>query len=220
MKQLTVVLTIALLAVMMMAVTGCSKEDSEDNMEQKQALVKDKIVGVWRNGVYWVSFSESGYASAFLELDGNEIINEGDYRLSGDTIITKSSPWWHETPYTVNHVTDTKISMTVEYFTPGWHDLPIRKGTVVLKRCQDTPCERHDGLAGKIFYAIMYSNTFEKEKYKFDDNEYKTINGTTPYVFFPPFLYTPGKIGKLSDLDRDTVTYELISPNSLEPSSL
>ena len=57
-----ILVTLALVMGMMLA--GCSKEDGSEeledrnnSMEQTSALTKEQIVGVWRNGDYWVSFS-------------------------------------------------------------------------------------------------------------------------------------------------------------------
>ena len=201
MKQ---VLFMAVLAAGML-LAGCAKEESDD-MEGKQTLTKEQIVGVWRNGDYWVSFSESGYASTFLKLKDLEIINDGDFRLSGDTIITKSSPWWHETPYIVNHVTNSEISMTVTFAYPT-QPSSRRTDTVILQKSMDVPCDRNDGLARKFIYL-------NGRKCRFDDNEYKTIDRQLAYVFYKPFLYFGRFIGELSDFDKDTVTCKPVIRNN------
>lgn len=207
MKQ---VLFMAMLAAGML-LAGCAKEEengveTKGNAEQQQTLTKEQIVGVWRNGDYWVSFSESGYASAFLKLIDKEFVNDGDYRLSGDTIITKSSPWWHETPYIVNYVNNSEISMTITFAYPA-ESSSKRTDTVILQKCMDVPCERNDGLARKYFYR-------NGRKCRFDDNEYKTIDGEVAYVFYMPLLYIGGTIGELSDLEKDTITYKPVIRNN------
>lgn len=63
----------ALMAGMMLA--GCSKSDDEPSPQYK--LTKDNIVGVWRSGDYWVSFSSDGYMSAYLS---DKCIAEGGHR--------------------------------------------------------------------------------------------------------------------------------------------
>ena len=208
-----ILLTMTLVAGMMLA--GCAKEESSEESrkgnDMEQTLTKEQIVGVWRSGDYWVSFSESGYASAFLRLGDLEMIDDGDYRLNGDTIITIASPWLlYETPYIVNSVTDTELSLTVEHVEPGVPDTR-RKGTVVLQKSQISPCERNDGLTGKVFY---FSNgVIENKKFEFD--KFKTINGE-PYVYLVPniyFLYHTGGgicIGELSNLDNDTITFKKV----------
>ena len=211
MKQ---VLFMAMLAAGLM-LAGCGKEDTNDiETKQQQTLTKEQIIGVWRNGDYWVSFSESGYASAFLKLGDLEMIDDGDYRLSGDTIFTMASPWLlFETPYAVNYVTDTEISLTVEHVEVGVSDTR-RKDTVILQKSQVVPCERNDGLAGKFFYITV--GNFENRRMRFNDNEFKTIDGSCPYVYLAPYLYflyqTGGRIciGELSNLESDTISYTLI----------
>lgn len=198
-----------LAAGMMMA--GCSKEDTNDmETKRQQTLTKEQIIGVWRNGDYWVSFSESGYASAFLKLGDLEMIDEGDYRLNGDTIVTLASPWLlYETPYVVNSVTDGEISLTVEHVEPCVPDTR-RKDTIILQKSHAVPCERNDGLARKFFYIT--GGIFENTRLRFDDNEFKTISGR-PYVYLAPnlyYLYGPGGricIGELSNLESDTINF-------------
>lgn len=215
-----ILLTLALIAAMMLA--GCAKEESSEEPrkgnDMEQTLTKEQIVGVWRSGEYWVSFSESGYASAFLKLGDLEMIDDGDYRINGDTVFTMASPWLSfETPYAINSVTDTEISLTVTHMDVGAADTK-RTDTVVLQKSTDIPCERNDGLAGKF---VMFKGTWadgSQEEFtgRFDDNQYKTIRGAWPYIYLKPYLYIhfligkPMLIGELSNLENDTITYKAI----------
>ena len=144
------------------------------------------------------------------------MIDDGDFRLSGDTIITMASPWLlYESQYVVNYITETEISLTVTVEHGGFGSF---HGSVVLQKSHTAPCERNDGLAGKVF---TFQGTWaggKKENFtaKFDDNEYKTIRGVWPYVYLKPYIYInflieqPILIGELSNLENDTITYKAI----------
>ena len=90
MKQ---VLLMAVLAAGLL-LTGCSKDSENNGMETKgnteqktQTLTKEQIVGVWRNGDYWVSFSEDGFMCGYLS---DKCIVEGGYEVFQDQIIVVS----------------------------------------------------------------------------------------------------------------------------------
>lgn len=135
--------------------TGCSKSD-DDPMPQYK-LTKDNIVGVWRSGDYWVSFSEDGYMSAYLS---DKCIAEGDYTVDGDTVkvddgFKKIRAYGKNTRLVVNSISNGTLSLTATY-----NDLSILydgdEGLVHLhtqnynfSKKQETPCTKNNPLIGK-----------------------------------------------------------------------
>lgn len=163
MKQ---VLFMAMLAAGLM-LAGCAKEDSsgmetKDNTGQ-QALIKEQIVGVWRNGDYWVSFSEDGFMCGYIS---DKCIMEGDYNIDGNTVIVSDGyrlirAYGKNTSFAVNSISESKLSLTATY-----NDLTILyrgdEGLIhqitqnySFERTQETPCIKNNPLIGKICVLPM-----------------------------------------------------------------
>ena len=93
MKQILIMTMLA--AGMLLA--GCSKDESENVEEPRkenvmeQTLTKEQIVGVWRSGDYWVSFSEDGYCGAYLSnkcvAEQNVDFESGTHPSHGDWLL-------------------------------------------------------------------------------------------------------------------------------------
>ena len=224
-----VLVTMALVTGMMLA--GCSKnESSEDtrkgnNMEQK--LTKEQIVGVWRSGDYWVSFSESGYNSAYFPIENDERIDEGTYTIDGDTITVASQLYYSWTKYIIRNISSTSINLTIVYNFYGstrtqGDNYEVSKD-ILLTKGNDAPCIMDDGLDGKtftcesIFYNYKNHNTYEVTQFCTFWSEYHLIRfqnhfkseeedkidgnhlsgGRKYYVYLSPYIYT-------IDLKNDT----------------
>ena len=108
-------------------------------------MTKEQIVGVWRNGDYWVSFAEDGYMSAYLS---DKCIAEGDYTIVKDTVKAESSMYYHFTDFIVKHITTTTLDCAVVLnafdgsFSPKVNDYTFTK-------TEEEPCPKNHRLIGK-----------------------------------------------------------------------
>jgi hypothetical protein len=154
-----ILLTMVLMAGMMLA--GCAKEDGSEESrkgnDMEQTLTKEQIVGVWRSGDYWVSFSESGFMCAYLS---DKCIAEGDYAIDGDTVkiddgFKKIRAYGKNTRFVINSISNGTLSLTATY-----NDLSILydgdEGLVHLhtqnynfSKTQESPCVKSNSLIGK-----------------------------------------------------------------------
>ena len=153
----------AMLLMAAMIASGCSKSESDSNadytginMEENSSSVTIRqLVGVWRNGKYFVAISEDGYLSAYFPIDGDERIDEGMFSIDGNTISVRSSFYWKFNRYTVTSVSDTSINLKVTY---SFRDTSMDNdekadatAALTLVRSSDTPTPLAGGLDGKTF---------------------------------------------------------------------
>ena len=190
------VLTIALLVGAMLA--GCSKEDSE-NMEE-QTLTKEQIVGVWRNGDYWVSFSEDGYNSAYLPYFDFESIDEGDFSIDGDTITVENSYFFNRTKYVVQKSESNNLVLELIYPHPHiGGDQSIFRKIISFQKTDLTPCKKEDGLKGVTFNCNVLSKINKKQttfQVKIENSPYHNLgwksaetSGNGYYIYLNPVIY-------------------------------
>ena len=169
--QMKQVLLMAVLAAGMLLV-GCSK-DGDNGMETKdnteQTLTKEQIVGVWRNGDYWVSFAEDGFMCGYLS---DKCIVEGGYEVFQDQIIVVSDFFDNNiTAFKINSVTEERIECNVKYSEMEINsieneDEAIWKESINLKSTEATmsfirsdvqPTTRENEIVGKRFeYYSVY----------------------------------------------------------------
>lgn len=202
-----------------MLVCSCSSgDDSSAEEAPKYKLDANSIVGVWRSGDYWVSFSEDGYNSAFFNINGDERIDEGSYTIKGDTVEVEHTLYFGETRYVINNISPTSLQVTVAYnyypFNPSddndfWIYVPI-----TLTKAADTPCEKNDGLDGVTYenestftyegtvYDVTHTNTIRNDGHcisyliDYHGNKPHSSYGGVPmggmkfYVYLKPYLYT------------------------------
>ncbi len=202
----------------MLMLTGCSKDSESMGTKDNTELTKEQIVGVWRSGDYWVSFSEDGYCSAFFSVNGDERILEGDFKIKNDTVIVEHSMYYGNTKITINDVSQASLKLTIIFnyyiFTLFDKDDQEIKVPITLTKSSDTPVEKIAGLEGMTFsndvqleeggtsYLITQSNTIS-EKYHsiYYINDYHgnippshkgglNARGQKYYVYLPPYIYT------------------------------
>ena len=166
-----------------MTLAGCSKEE-KGNMEENKKTIKDLIVGVWRSGEYFVSFSEDGYNSAFFPIDGEERIDEGIYTFDGDTVLVEGSFYGNTTKYIVNSVSESSISLTVVYRFRNMTfegDAVDSRATLTLTKSADMPSVRINGLEGKTFtIEDTYTNGRGRT---YDYTQINTIHSSEKYQY-------------------------------------
>lgn len=146
--------TIFVLALMAMCntFTACSSSDDNEDKptksDKKYKIKNDNIVGVWRNGNdFFVSFSKDGFNSSLLN---NKFIDEGDYKIDGDTIFVTNNYFSKTTKYVVNAINDKALSITITY-DDRWEG---KKTTnMQFTKANDIPCTKNHILVGKSYYA-------------------------------------------------------------------
>lgn len=147
--------------VCMTLTTGCSKSD--DDLTPQYKLTKDNIVGVWRSGDYWVSFSSDGYMSAYLS---DKCIAEGDYTVDGDTVKVDDGYQWikvfgKKTRFIINSISNSTLSLTATY--NNLHNLYVGDENLehqvtqsyTFSKSQDAPCTKSNPLVGKTCVLPM-----------------------------------------------------------------
>lgn len=159
-----ILLTVALVAGMMLA--GCSKDESNMEETKGQTLTKEQIVGVWRSGDYWVSFSSDGYMSAYLS---DKCIAEGDYTIDGDTVKVTDGIWrntyWGmgNTHFEVAKISEGSLTATATftdlsvmyYYSEETEVAHTLRQTYTFSKTSETPCSRNNVLIGKSCKAPM-----------------------------------------------------------------
>lgn len=150
MKQ---VLLMAVLAAGML-LAGCSKEESDD-MEGKQTLTKEQIVGVWRNGDYWVSFSEDGFMCGYLS---ERCIVEGGYEISQNQISVISDFFvGNTTVFKITSITGERIECEVKYSEIDELSLNGVEDMMSFAKSSELPTPRNSEITGKGFeYKSFY----------------------------------------------------------------
>ena len=239
MKQLTSVLTAALIAAMMLA--GCSKDsessgEQRNDMEKTNDLTKEQIVGVWRSGDYWLSFSEDGFYSAFFFIDDRERIDDGDYIVAEDVVTVKNQE--HTTILSVKNLSATSLTLVMNYTYPHLaQEVTVTKEMSFVKT-EENPCKSTDDLVGKSF---SYEDTSDAHNGKvvtfFNQIPYNDRlmistysepgmwgnSALQYYVYLPPLIYhailkststylkdDTVLIGKLTESSDGIITYERI----------
>lgn len=211
-----ILMTLALIMTMML--TGCSKEDSE-NMEQTNALLKEQIVGVWRNGDYWVSFSEDGFYSAFFYIDDRERIDDGGYTIEGDVVTIKNPE--HTTKNTIKSVSETAMTLVMEYTYPNRSPRFAVFEEMNFTKVSDIPCKENDDLVGKSFSYddssethngkvitwtnyILHNDRIINTVYS-EPNRWGNSYCQQYYVYLPPFIYHTTLFGSIYDRDESVL---------------
>lgn len=149
----------ALVGGMMLA--GCSKSDDDPTPQYK--LTKDNIVGVWRSGDYWVSFSSDGYMSAYLS---DKCIAEGDYTIDGDTVkvddgTKRVRAYGKNTRFVINSISNSTLSLTATYNNMQliWDGdeglVHLLTQNYSFSKTQETPCTKSNPLVGKTCVLPM-----------------------------------------------------------------
>lgn len=192
-----------------MLLTGCSKDsenngmETKGNTEQTQTLTKEQIVGVWRNGDYWVSFSEDGFYSAFFYIDDRERIDDGDYTIDGYVITTKNPE--HSARITIKTISSSSMNLVMEYTYPNI--LPQKTVTKEMNftKTSTLPCKSTDELVGKSFSYDDKSEAHDGKVVTFinhiphndriirltysEPDRFNTKGDLQYYVYLPPLIY-------------------------------
>ena len=111
-------------AVLAMVCAGCSSgDDSNDtddkDMETEQTLTIKMLAGVWRDGDFFVSFSEDGYLCCSLN-ERNIVC--GNFSIDGTKILVMGEFYGSDYAwFDISEIDKTTLSYTVQ-FTDGEFD--------------------------------------------------------------------------------------------------
>ena len=151
------VLFMAVLAAGML-LAGCSKDSENNGMEtkQQQILTKEQIMGVWRNGDYWVSFDGngrehvegtpvyfslpgnpyyySGINRGFLNIGGKGISVGGKYNIKGN-VITVAQGLEKPIEYIVTQIDESSMSFVI---TGKYNEEPFSEAMTFRKSAESS----------------------------------------------------------------------------------
>lgn len=148
------ILCLMAIVLPMLILSSCGGDDDEPE------VILQSVVGVWQNGNYFVSFSESGYYCAYL---GNDFLDSGNFKRDKDE-ITAVNPFFSRTStFTIKQLDDKNLTVEIDYtdvYGEQHHDaLSLQK--------QDTEPAKEGQLIGKSYswltstfgYITMSFNT-------------------------------------------------------------
>lgn len=197
---------IATAVIVLMA--SCSKSDGEPTRDTpKYKTTTDNIVGVWRSGDHWVSFSEDGFMSAYLN---DKCIAEGDYTIDGDTIKAESTFLMTDVKFYITSKADNSLSCTVMFYDMEKFKLLTESRT--FAKSQDEPCKKPNRLIGKTFVYktdVKYvgdgfppalwiksghvegniDNHFLMSRSYYNHENVLVDHSIDYYVYLPPYIY-------------------------------
>lgn len=205
-------LEVLLLLFVSMLFTACGGNDGSDEDHGSSVTYKvhdNNIVGVWKNGDKFVSFSAEKYNSALLT---NTFIDEGDYKINGDTIYVYNNYFNKTTKYIVNSLTSNSLSVTVTY-KDNWSGEKTQ--SLQFTKTSENPCSKNHNLVGKSFYA-QYNTNSGSQHWNKEFTTYNSISCTrtdvaksTPSTFY--YVYNSPKIYfyviRSGEFYYDTVRY-------------
>lgn len=128
----------------------------------EQALTKEQIVGVWRSGDYWASFSEDGFMCGYLS---GKCIVEGGYEVLQDQVIVASDFFENDTTtFKVTGVTDKALECDIKYseieiqpidYADSHYNQKVTlseaKASMAFTKSQEQPTARENEIVEKIF---------------------------------------------------------------------
>ena len=196
-----------------LALAGCTHEENEiTEQPQEKALTKEQLVGVWRSGGYWVSFSDDWYNSAYFPLENAERIDEGSYTISGDTVTVENSLYYSTTRYIIHSISGDTLRMTQIYnifnsSRDGEDNYDIYT-PLTLTKSNEVPPVKLNGFSGMTFTyrdipeeeslgsdSITYQNFFDFEEYhqiRFATEvrtKWGIYGGAQYYIYLNPVIY-------------------------------
>jgi len=192
------------LTALAFASCGSSDEPSgEENHPSESEIISQKIVGVWKNGAYFVSFSKEHFNSAFLN---SQTIDEGTYSVNKDTILVNNSFRGVQTKYVIKSIIDSTLTCEVTYHPfniRGYSDAPKAETKVMtFKQTKDKPCVKEHNLIGKTYEARYWAgydgrctfsqyNIMDFYRTWFDKKHAHTTDHLTRYYVYlsPEYIY-------------------------------
>lgn len=223
MKKLKIWSMIMLVVMAQSLMVACG-DDGDDNNQPKPPTYKihdNNIVGVWKNGNYFVSFSSDNFNSSILS---TSYLDEGDYSVNGDTIIVRNSYFNHQTRYVVKSISEFSLNIEISYIDYLGKENIVNKN---FTKTTDIPCSKSHNLIGKTYNA-SYAGYKGLQHWNKVFSTYNIITCTctdagsyTPftcyYIYLPPKIYFYVK--GYSEFEFDRIKYAdiiLDSNNQIE----
>ena len=200
------------MVVLTLCIMSCEGDSNEFTPKEETPNYKihdGNIVGVWKNGDYFVSFSTDNFNSAVLS---RTYLDEGIYSVVGDTIVVRNDYFSHSTKYVVESITSSSISLKISYVDYKGIE---QKTTGVFSKTNDEPCSKNHNLVGKSYYS-MYASKNGAQHWNKLFQTYNTMSCTrtdvgsyNPYLFY--YIYLPPRmyfyIKRNSTFDFDAIKF-------------
>lgn len=176
--------------VSFISLSSCGDGDNDEpTPSQEDKITIDKIVGVWENGDYFISFSSDKFCTSFVN---SGFLDSGNFQLSDGIVECVNSYFNHSTTYTINNVNDNTISIIVAYT-----DYYGREKTknLSLTKTSEIPIDKDNPLVGKSYSGhSSYFGTITTEFTTYCSGKHTASEGNAkkyPLNIF--YIYRDGK---------------------------
>ena len=139
---------ILLFAMITLLFAGCSKSDSIDG-NKENALQKSDIVGVWKSGDYFVSFSDGNYYIAYLT---GTFIDSGYFKLDGTNVKCDNNYFKKSTTINIKSIKNDLMACKIDYIDGEGKAKSLDK---TFTKTSETPTQSNNIVIGK-----SYTGTF------------------------------------------------------------
>lgn len=184
-----------LLIIGIFALVGCSKSDSiEDNKES--ALQKSDIVGVWKSGDYFVSFSDGNYYIAYLT---GTFIDSGYFKLDGTNVKCDNNYFKKSTIINIESLKNNLMDCKINYIDGEGKAKSLDK---TFTKSSEEPAKTNHVVIGKFsssrFFVQSNGASFDyNTNYSSANGGYEEVTSGTMkdvrrnlyYVYLHPFVY-------------------------------
>lgn len=175
---------------------SCSKaEDDSTTDDSKNTISQSDIIGVWKSGDYFVSFSSNNYYIAYLS---DIFIDSGNYTIS-ENVITCQNNYLAKTT-TINIKVENNNQLTCQFtYTDGEG---INKTiNITFDKSADSPTQSNHVIIGKSdTWKISWGNGGYSDvigKYTTSNGGYeeiltgnlKGVKRDVYYIYLHPFIY-------------------------------
>lgn len=167
---------------------SCSSDNKEEGQKESESF---NLVGVWKSGDYFISFSDEGFYSAYLS---DKFIDSGNYELNQkDKIVTCKNTYTNKsTKYDIVNCTSSGLICKVTYINFEGKEV---NENFSMKKVNSTPSSKEHVLIGKSYrylakeygYCIMKFDTFNTAKLTTD--EYKPKAQNWYYIYLDSNIY-------------------------------
>jgi hypothetical protein len=178
----------AWVALYLISFTSCSSDNKEEGRKESESF---NLVGVWKSGDYFISFSDEGFYTAYLSdkfIDsGNYEVNQRDKKVTCKNTYTNKS-----TKYDIVNCTSNGLICKVTYINFEGKEV---NENFSMKKVNSTPSSKEHILIGKLYRylaagygdCIMKFDTFNTATLSTDEYRPKVQNWY--YVYLDSNIY-------------------------------